>query len=258
MSARRWRGVILAAGRGRRLRPLSDRVPKCLVSLGGRALLDWQLDAMHAARIHEIAVVRGYRARQVRRPDVVAFANPDWRRSAMVTSLVAARAWLRAGPCVVSYGDIVYHPRALEALIRVRADVAIVYDVAWRALWTARFARPESDAESLRVECGRVTAIGDRIRNLRDADGQYIGLVRFTPRGWRRTEGVLARLQGAALRALEMTHLLARLVEDGVRVGAVPIRGCWCEVDAPGDVALYEARLASAKPWSHDWRAAAR
>ncbi|MBI3767176.1 MAG: phosphocholine cytidylyltransferase family protein [Deltaproteobacteria bacterium] len=236
------------------MRPVTDRIPKCLVALGGRTLLDWQLGAMRDARIRDVAVVGGYRARQVRRPDVVALANPDWRRSAMVRSLLAARAWLRDGRCIVSYGDIVYHPRAVDALMRARADVAIVYDRAWRALWEARFTRPEDDAESLRVTAGTVTAIGERLRDLADADGQYIGLVRFTPRGWRRTERMLARLGPRVVRTLEMTHLLARLVDDGVRVGAVAIRGGWCEVDAPGDVVLYEARLASTKRWLHDWR----
>lgn len=257
MSRRRCRGVILAAGRGRRLRPLTDHAPKCLVSLGGRALLDWQLDALRAAGIGDIAIVGGYRARQLRRADIVEFHNPSWRRSAMVTSLVAARDWLRHAPCVVSYGDIVYHQSAVEALLRARDDVAIVYDVAWRVLWEARFARPQGDAESLRVRAGAVVEIGAPLAALDDADGQYVGLVRFTPRGWACAERVLARLGARAARALETTQLLAALVDDGVRVGAVPIHGRWCEVDTLDDVALYARRLHARAPWLHDWREAA-
>ena len=254
MSRCRCQGVILAAGRGRRLRPLTDRLPKCLVPLAGRALLDWQLLALRAAGVGDVAVVGGYRARQLRRPDLPGFRNPDWRRSAMVRSLVAARTWLRRAPCVVSYGDIVYHHSAVQALLRAREDVAIVYDLRWRALWEARFARPLDDAESLRVHAGAVVEIGSRLDDLDEADGQYVGLVRFTPRGWQCAERVLARLGVRAVRTLETTRLLAALVADGVRVGAVPIRGRWCEVDVPHDVALVERRLRARARWSHDWR----
>lgn len=251
---RRCRAVILAAGRGRRLRPLTDHRPKCLVSLGGRALLDWQLDALRDAGIRDVAVVGGYRARQLRRPGVVALANPEWRRTAMVVSLLAARAWLRETSCVVAYGDIVYHRSVVEALLRTRADVAIAYDRAWRALWEARFARPEDDAESLRVVDGVVTEIGAPISDVAEPDGQYVGLVRFTPRGWRHAERILARLGLTTVRTIETTALLAHLVADGVGVAAVAIRGRWCEVDVPADVALYERRLRSRVRWTHDWR----
>lgn len=251
---RRSRGVILAAGRGRRLGPLTDRVPKCLVRLGGRALLDWQLAALRQVGIDDIAVVGGYRAARLRRRRVVVLRNADWGRSNMVASLLCARAWLRSAPTLVGYGDIVYHPSLPAALLAADADVAIVYDRAWRALWDARFERAEDDAESLRVAAGAVRSIGGRVRSLARVQGQYIGLVRFTPRGWRRTERYLTSLDAATIRTLETTDLLARLVRDGMTVGAVPIDGRWCEVDTPRDLALYEARLASRTPWTHDWR----
>lgn len=254
MSVGAWHAVILAAGRGRRLRPLTDRVPKCLVEIGGRPLLEWQLQALRAAGIHDLSVVGGYRARQLRSAGVAVLTNPDWRRSTMLASLLVARDRLRAGPCIVAYGDIAFGRRVVAGLMRTDADVAIVYDRDWRVLWEARFARPQDDAESLRVVNGAVAAIGAPIHDLSEADGQYIGLVRFTPSGWRRTERLLARLGARRVRTLETTHLLAYLVAEGERIAAVPIRGGWCEVDTPGDVKLYEDRLAAGGRWSHDWR----
>lgn len=58
-------GVILAAGMARRLRPLTDTKPKCLLKVGGRTLLERTVDAMLQADISEFVVVTGYRAGQI-------------------------------------------------------------------------------------------------------------------------------------------------------------------------------------------------
>jgi choline kinase len=248
------RALILAAGRGARLRPLTDDRPKCLVRLGGRALLDWQRAALRAAGVDRIAIVTGWRRERVRRPGLVRYVNRAWRRTAMVASLLAARRWLEAEPCVIAYGDVVYHPAVVRRLAAATGDVAMVYDTAWRALWRARFARPEADAESLRVADGRVRAIGGRVRDLAECDGQFMGLLRVTPEGFARIVRLLAALPPATVATLETTHLLAALVARGVRVDAVPVRGRWCEVDGVADLALYERRLARGRVWRHDWR----
>ncbi len=248
------RALILAAGRGTRLRPLTDDRPKCLVPLAGRPLLDWQLDALRAAGVERIAIVTGWRRDRVRRVGVIRFVNRAWQRTNMVQSLLAARRWLGVAPCLVAYGDVVYHPDVVRRLMASPDDIAISYDLAWRSLWRARFARPEDDAESLRVVRGRVRQIGDRVRAGTVVDGQFMGLVRLTPRGFARIEDTLASCSRGEVARLDTTHLLAALVARGTVVGAVAVRGHWCEVDSAGDVALYERRLRGAGRWRHDWR----
>ena len=58
-------GVILAAGMAKRLRPLTDTKPKCLLEVGGRTLLERTVRAMQQAGISEFVVVTGYRANQI-------------------------------------------------------------------------------------------------------------------------------------------------------------------------------------------------
>jgi len=257
LAERQRRGIILAAGRGMRLGALTATRPKCLVELAGRALLDWQITALTAAGITPLAAVRGYRASSIERPGLHTFDNPDWSRGNMVASLRCADAWLSRVPCVVAYGDVVFHPQIVRSLCATTADVAIAYDLDWRNLWAARFTRPEDDAETLRVAGGRLAEIGGRVTDLDAVQGQYMGLLYFTPAGWLRVAEVLDRLDEDARRALEMTHLLQLLVASDVHVAAVPVRGRWCEVDSPSDLALYESMLATTR-WPHDWRDASR
>jgi len=59
-------GVILAAGMSKRLRPLTDSMPKCLLEVGGATLLDRTVQAIQQAAISEFVVVTGYREQMIR------------------------------------------------------------------------------------------------------------------------------------------------------------------------------------------------
>lgn len=222
--------------------------------LGGRTLLEWQLAALRAVGLESIGLVRGYCADAFADPGLVYFDNIQWAETNMVWSLLCARDWLRECPCLISYGDIVFRPEIAHRLLKSDFNVAIVYDTLWRFLWESRFAQPEEDAESFRVLNGTVVEIGKKPKSLDCIEGQYLGLIKLTPDGWRQIAGVMADLEDALLRRLDMTSLLQRLIDGGVQVGGVPVDGGWCEVDQPGDLELYERTIAAVNGWSHDWR----
>jgi choline kinase len=250
MRADPCRGIVLAAGRGSRLGERTAERPKCLVELGGRSLLDWQIAALGAAGISPLGVVRGYRADLIVREQLHTFDNPHWERGQMVASLCCARSWLSAVPCVVAYGDVVFHPRVIRALCATTADLAITYDRAWRELWSARFAHPEEDAESFRTTDGHLAEIGRRVTDLDDVQGQFMGLLRCTPAGWRQIDAELATTDADTL---QTTELLQLLVTRGARIATVAVDGGWCEVDSATDLSLYE-RCSTRPGWRHDWR----
>jgi len=231
------RALILAAGRGSRMGRLTTDAPKCLVSLAGRPLLEWQMAALRAAGIDRVGVVRGYQAHLLGGRGLVAFDNPRWADTNMVSSVVCASAWLRDAPVIVSYSDIFYPADAVAALMAAPGDMAITYDPDWQALWSARFADPLSDAETFRLNGSRVVDIGRRTTNLDDVQGQYMGLLKFTPMGWAAIETHLATLAPERRARLDMTTLLSRLIRAGQRIEGVSVSGPWGDA---GDLALYE------------------
>ena len=125
------RSIILAAGRGSRMGDLTEEYPKCLTQFAGRTLLEWQLSALRAADIRDIAVVRGYRAETINPSGCIWFENPDWAKTNMVSTLACASQWLERDDCIVSYSDIVYHPEILQRLILHPGEVVISYDQQW-------------------------------------------------------------------------------------------------------------------------------
>lgn len=243
--------VILAAGRGSRMGPYTDAMPKCLVPFAGRPLVEWQLQTLAAMGLDDVTVVTGYRSEMLEALGLPHRHNPDWRNTNMVASLLCADDVVRSDKdMIVAYGDIVYEPRVLRTLIETPGDVVTAVDLDWLELWRARNDDPLSDAETLRFdENGDILEIGRRPRALEDIDGQYIGLTKFTSSG----KGAIHRLMSKAESGdwtsprppalMHFTDLLAGLIETGDPVRAALVHGGWLEVDTEGDLKTYETLL---------------
>jgi choline kinase len=248
-------GIILAAGRGSRMKCATDDHPKCLTELGGKPLLAWQISALQDSGVYSLAIVTGYLAETLHSNNYITFHNADWSKTNMVMSLVTASDWLRENSCIVSYSDIVYHPDIVQLLCKVNEDIVITYDRQWRSLWTQRFPDPLSDAETFRVDNqGKLLEIGQVSESIEDIHGQYMGLLKFTRRGWAQVERLLDELTEKERNTLDMTALLNRLIDKNVLIHTAAIDGKWCEVDNEQDLALYKRLSEQETPWVHDWR----
>jgi L-glutamine-phosphate cytidylyltransferase len=268
VAARRMpRLIVLAAGLGTRLRPITDDRPKALVPLAGRPLLEWTLDAARAAGIDDIVLVGGHRADLLDRYGLPVVVNADHATTNMVASLFCADDAL-VGDVIVAYGDIAFRPDILRSVVEAPGPIRVAVDLDWRGYWERRFADPLADAESLRMRPdGTIAEIGRHVDRIDEIEGQYIGLMGFREEGivvlraaWGQAcaddaagRPVFRRIDG--LRRLFMTDILDEIAGATRLVGAVPIHGGWVEIDSHADLALAEelvaaGRLASTIPAS--------
>jgi choline kinase len=238
---------------------LTDDRPKCLVELEGHPLIARQVAALRRGSVAEIGVVRGYRPESIAVPEVTYFMNERWAETNMVMSLAAAAPWLRMGPVIVSYADIFYRSDVVRRLAAASGSLVITYDRAWRRLWSRRFEDPLADAETFRTDsAGHLLEIGNRAQQIEEIEGQYMGLLKFTPAAWQAIEALLGALDASTRDRLDMTGLLRRLLAGGaVTIGTVSTEGQWGEIDNPDDVALYrtmvhEGELVLEEPLSRD------
>jgi choline kinase len=236
------KAIILAAGRGSRMKSLTDERPKCLVELRGKPLLEWQLESLRAAGISDIAVVTGYKRELLAERGLSEFHNPRWAETNMVSSLACAESWLEGQPCIVSYSDIFYSPVAVQSLINSDAALAVTYDPNWLQLWTERFGDPLLDAETFRLTATHTLAeIGNKPQSVDDVQGQYMGLLRFTPEGWAEVVRLRAELSPQQRDSMHMTNTLQRVIDAGrVPIEAVAYTGEWGEVDSSEDLSVYQ------------------
>lgn len=235
------KAIILAAGRGSRMKNLTDDRPKCLVELRGKALLDWQLAALREAGIEQAAIVTGYRRELFADRGLTEFHNPRWAETNMVSSLACAQKWLQAETCIVSYSDIFYSAQAVRSLMESQAALAVTYDPNWLELWKQRFGNPLIDAETFRLNLDQTLAeIGKKPKSVEEVQGQYMGLLRFMPVGWAEILRSRVGLPLTECDRMDMTATLQKVIEASrIPIAAIPYRGEWGEVDSVEDLATY-------------------
>jgi len=235
------RAIILAAGRGSRMGGLTEDRPKCLVELNGQPLLELQLEALHGGGVEQIAIVTGWQSHLIENYGLHAFHNPRWAKTNMVRTLECAGAWLKENVCIVSYSDIFYPSSAVLGLSKSNADIAITYDPDWLKIWSRRFSDPLADAETFELDSkGNVVKIGEKANSIEEIKGQYMGLLKFTPKGWSWVIDAVCEMSAQEHDKLDMTSLLRKLICLGVPIQAIPVKGIWGEIDSESDLTLFE------------------
>jgi choline kinase len=164
----------------------------------------------------------------------------------MVTSLCCAEEWLQAESCIVSYSDIFYEASAVKILVEDKGELALTYDPNWLSLWAQRFGNPLLDAETFRLKSAKeLSEIGKKPYSTDEVEGQYMGLLKFTPRGWAEILRLRNELNSIERDNIHMTGMLQLVLDAGnLSITALPYFGQWGEVDSLNDLLLYEELLA--------------
>ena len=242
------KAIIVAAGMGRRLGPHTADVPKCLVKVGAKSILERQIDALAAAGVGEINVVRGYLGDRIVLPGLTTFDNPRYRENNILASLFYAEPAM-AGGFVFSYSDIVYDATVTRALCAAGGDYRLIIDRGWDRAYAGRHDHPVREAELTRVEDGRVRRVGKGLVPPADAAGEFIGLAYFSAVAADRMRAEYASLRAryaapgagpfGSAREFEkayLTDLLNHLIDQGEVMRPVLIDGHWREIDTVEDL----------------------
>ena len=246
------KAIILAAGEGKRLRPLTNNTPKCMVELFGKSMLQRQIDIFRKSGITDISVITGFCSDKIQIPSVRYFHNKNYDTTNMVETLFCAKDAM-SDSVIVSYGDIVFQQNVLRKLMQSNDDFSVIVDKNWYEYWQARFQNPLDDAESLVIDgSGFITSIGQKVTNLDSVMGQYIGLMKFQGAGLEFLKKHYEDLKRAAQNSKNplnpnlpfeksyMTDLLNELISANCKLKAIPINNGWLELDTINDYDLYE------------------
>ncbi|WP_027087257.1 NTP transferase domain-containing protein [Cohnella panacarvi] len=240
------KAIILAAGQGKRLRPLTADRPKAMVELHGQTLLDRQIARFHKYGIYDVTVVTGYCGESVKSNySFNVKSNESYASTNMAYSLFCARDQLLGGDdVIISYGDILYDDQVLETLLSSPRDIAIAVDMEWKRYYSERFANPFEDAESLIYDKEyRLISIGKSNPHPDEVMAQYIGLLKFSGDGCKFLLSTHEKARdstdligwGRAFPNAYMTDLVQELINRDIPVHAVPIRRGWYEIDSLSD-----------------------
>lgn len=240
--------VILAAGVGSRLRPLTDNQPKCLIRVAGRSILEHQLAAYEAAGIEEVLVLTGYRSEQIRnacrdiaRPRITLIENADYEFTNNMYSLYLAASHVEGKPFVLSNGDVVFDPKIVAEVIGSERTDLIGCD------------KGEFAEESMKVaidSSGRIRDIAKTIEKP-DAFGNSIDLYRFSQAS---SSQLFARIRATVEDEDNRNDWTEVAIRDLLKSGEITmephdVRGLpWKEIDNGHDLLQAEGLFAEIPP----------
>jgi choline kinase len=228
------KAIILSAGQGRRLMPLTESIPKCCLVLEGRTLLERQVDSLAANGVDEVVVVTGYGHRVVE--DVVSrihgirvrtLYNPFYALSDNLSTCWIARSEMNA-PFLLVNGDTLFESATLARLLSSNRSYPIT-------LATDRKNHYDDDDMKIVADGEQLKRVGKKL-NMETVNGESIGMMVFNQVGAdafvHKVESLMAGPDGLSRWYLSAIDELAATGQ----VGFSCIEGLgWCEVDDLAD-----------------------
>jgi choline kinase len=225
--------IILAAGRGKRMGNLTDLKHKSLSLYKGRPLIEWTLASCREyVSETDILIIGGYRYRDLRHVHANLRVNKNWSETNIVGSMLVARDYLSQDDCIVVYSDVYFEKTALAKMVLSEGASVLCVDN-WLSIWRKRFVNPLDDLESFKLDnlSGELLEIGLEPKNFSEIQGQFGGMVKFTPKVWREIEQKIHDLN-----TLDTTTLIQSCLVRGIGFKVVHYSGNWAEFDNSLDV----------------------
>jgi len=227
--------IILSAGRGSRLLPLTTDIPKCLLPVGLTSVLSLQLDTLFRHGIKSATVVTGFNDHLVKAeiasrqtgPKVKTLYNPFFQVADNLASCWMARKSMRQDFLLIN-GDTLFSPALLEKVLNAPAkDITVTID---------QKGHYDGDDMKVSLEGSMLTAIGKTLLP-QQTNGESIGMLRFMNDGPKTFRNELKRLMkledGTKSWFLSAIHGLA---QAGQAIDTTNIKGStWAELDTPED-----------------------
>lgn len=236
------RGIILAAGRGTRINKITKKSHKSLIKINGKSLIEQIIQNFIKNKINKISIVTGYNNVLFKKFNLKKFNNKYWKETNMVFSLMQADSWLNKYPCIISYSDIFYEKQALKFLKESKSSFAILNNINWKKNWQSRYKKPLLDAESFKIDKKNyLIEIGKKEKKIKDIEGQYMGLIKITPRIWKIMKKKIPSIKKK--NRISCTELLNDLINKGIQIKSIPYKHKWYEVDNIKDLKFMQKTI---------------
>ncbi len=233
--------IILGAGQGKRLLPLTAEVPKALLDIGGRSLIGRQIDAFTACGISEFAVVTGYAAGSMeealaaiareKRISIKTIFNPFFGVADNLASCWMARQEMK-GEFIQVNGDNLFKADLVKVLLSApEAPVTVAINH-----------KPAYDGDDMKVmmDGERLTEIGKTLP-IDTVNAEAIGFYVFRSDGAKAYVETLDRAMREPSGLKQWFPAAIGMLAKRIPIRTVALDGVqWCEVDFPVD--LQQAR----------------
>jgi len=238
--------IILAAGMGSRLRPLTNDKPKCMIKLFNETLIERQIKIFHSCNINDITIVTGYRNEMIDIPDVNYVKNENYETTNMNESLFCALEPSNSH-VLVTYSDIVFEQKIIQQMLEITDGIRLAVNLNWKKYYQNRKNHPLSEAENVLVENERILQIRKNIsKSLQNQQiGEFLGIMMLSSDhvkillerySYLKKNHIGAFHNSSSLSNAYITDMLQEIINCGINVNPVFTEGRWFEIDTPEDL----------------------
>ena len=237
--------IILAAGEGTRLRPETISIPKGMVKLFDKSLLEMQIDVFKKCSINDISIVTGYLADKITFPSINYFKNENYSSTAGNESIFCAKEKLQ--DCtIITYGDLVFEKAVIDQVIDFKGDIGIAVELDWKPHYDGRILHQMSEADNVLFDKeGNILEMRKNIQKPDSKIGEFAGIVKLSKKGSNILLKKLNELhkshngkfhESLSVKEGIITDMLQEIIDSDYLVEPVIIEGKWCEIDTIQDI----------------------
>ena len=241
------RAIILAAGSGLRLGQHTKDIPKALLDLNGKSILERQISLLRQHGINEIFVVTGYQREKHTLKDIEYIFNPRYAETEQLASMMVARTKI-SDDVLIIFGDIVFDEQILQQILVSNDDIGIAIDLDWEKSYNERPDNPKSLADKVLIYQKKIQQISAKITSLSMKNqqiGEFLGVIKLSRRGSKIMVQKYQELErshtgkfhvASSLEKAKLVDILQELIDSKIEIYPIPITGKWCEIDTPKDL----------------------
>ena len=236
--------IILAAGIGKRLLPETENVPKGMVKLFDKSLIEMQLDIFKKCGIDDISIVTGHLTEIINFPSINYFKNENFSTTHQNESIYCARQKLN--DTIICYADLVFDISIIKKMIDFNGDVGIAVESDWKSRYVGRTLHPISEADNVLFdESGKIIELRRNIQKPNSNIGEFLGVMRLSSKGSslflkrfsELKESHVGTFHGSpSLKQSILPDMIQELIDLGINVEPVIISEKWCEIDTEQDL----------------------
>ena len=236
---RKIKAIIVAAGHDRRIEPLNENLPKCMLDVKGKTILDRQIENLKSCGINDIIIVKGYKQETIDVPDAKYYMNPDFENNGIVSSLFFAEKEMNSD-FIFLYSDIIFDKKILGRLLKDKADICLIIDLDWEERYKKRGIQPAGEVELVKVKNNKITKIGKKITS-KNIHGEFIGLALFSKKGAQTLKTCYKNAlkkyktkkfhEAPSIKKAYFTDIIQEIIDNGFDAKNLDTYGEWMEID---------------------------
>jgi len=247
------KAIILAAGRGSRLGKITANIPKGMIKVFGKTLIERQIEVYRNNGISDITIVTGYKSKIINFSGITCIKNQNFAVTNINESFFCAREKL-LDSIIASYTDIIFEKNIIQQMLKFSGDIGVAVNLNWKKNYEGRTLHPPSEAENVLIENGKIIRIQKNISKQLPTQqiGEFLGIMTLSKNGVKILLEEYLKLKenhhgkfhtSNSLEEAYLTDMLQELINLGYEVSPIIVDGKWHEIDTPQDLERVEKSL---------------